>query len=249
MQAVHTVFAVLEHVANTQPVGVSDVARSLDLPKSTAQRMLKTLEAVGWIRLRAPDDPRWILTPRVLAIGARVGDANALQTVAAEPMRVLGKLTGETVHLTLRDGGEMIVIAKVPSIHAVQPLSHIGSRSPLHVTASGKAVLAALSRAERAAALTAGLPALTPNTITDPAALDAELEIVQERGWAVNHEEYLIGVSSVGAAICAHGRPLGAITLSVPTMRLDEAKTQEYGQLSLTAVREVEQALDAAPRT
>lgn len=247
MQAVLTAFAVLEHVAAHQPIGVSDVARSMDLPKSTAQRMLKTLETAGWVRPRSAEDPRWILTPRVLSVGARVGDAEALRTVAAEPMRILGQRTGETVHLTVHDGAEMILIAKVPSIHAVQPLSHIGGRSPVHATAGGKAVLAALAPADRALALRGGLPVLTPNTIADRAALDAELAGIRERGWAINHEEYLLGVSSVGAAICAHGRPLGAITVSVPTMRLDDALTDDYGRLSLAAVRDVERALDAAP--
>lgn len=244
MKAVMTVFAVLEYVAEHQPIGVSELARAMDMPKSTAQRMLQTLRMVGWIRVRSIDDPRWILTPRVLSIGARVGDAEALQLVALEPMRIIAQKSGETVHLTVPDGAMMVVISKVPSVHAVQPLSRIGGRSPIHASASGKAVLATMPAHERASLLNGGLEALTDRTITDLARLEAELDQVRIHGWAANHEEYLAGVSSVGSAICVHGRPLGAISLSVPTTRMTPARTVQYGEMTTVAAREVARSLD-----
>lgn len=245
MQAVMTAFEVLEHVAQHQPVGVSELARGMSIPKSTAQRMLKTLQAAGWIRARSSDDPRWILTPRVLSLGARVGDAEALRVVAAEPMRVLGQATGETVHLVVPDGLEVVVLAKVPSIHAVQPLSFVGNRSPIHATSGGKAMLAMMSDRERAALLSDQLRQLTPNTLTTRRDLDEEFARIRERGWASNREEYQIGISSVGAAILAHDRPVGAITVSIPSMRLDEHRVGELGPLVAKSARTIAANLDA----
>lgn len=247
MQAVLTAFQVLEHVSRHQPVGVSELARGMNMPKSTAQRMLKTLQAAGWIRSRSSGDPRWILTPRVLSLGARVGDAEALRVVAAEPMRVLGQATGETVHLVVPDGLEVVLLAKVPSIHAVQPMSFVGNRSPIHATSSGKAILAMMSDRERTALLGEQQRQLTPNTLTTRRELEEEFERIRQRGWASNREEYQLGISSVGAAILAHDRPVGAITLSIPSMRLDEHRVGELGPLVASTARTIERNLDTAP--
>ena len=238
-------FAILEHVADHQPIGVSDVARSMGVPKSTAQRMLRTLEQAGWIRMRSPDDPRWILTPKVLSLGAKVGDAETLRAVAAEPMRVLGQATGETVHLVVPDGHEVVLLAKIPSVHALQPVSYVGARSPIHATSSGKAILAAMPQRERAALINSSLPQLTPNTITTSDRLTIELDRIAARGWAFNREEYQLGISSAGAAIVLHGRPIGAVTLSVPTTRLDEARAEEYSKLLISTVQQIERGLVA----
>ena len=231
VHAVITAFGVLEFVGERQPIGVSELARSLGLPKSTAQRTLKTLEAAGWIRLRSTEDARWILTPKVLSLGARVGDAEALRAVAAEPMRVLGQATGETVHLVVPDGAEVVLLAKVPSVHALQPVSFVGARSPIHATSSGKAMLAAMPDGERRSLLAGPLAALTSRTIVDPATLDRQLARVRRLGYAVNREEYRSGISSVGAAVVAHDRPVGAVTVSMPSTRLENRLVKHYGAL------------------
>lgn len=245
MRAVATAFRVLESVAEEQPVGVSDLARIVDLPKSTVQRMLKTLEASGWIRPCSEDDPRWILTARVLTLGAHVGHSDALKAVAAEPMRSLGHATGETVHLVIPDGREVVLIAGVPSIHALQPVTALGAREPIHGTASGKAILAAMTDRERREILADGLPAVTPRTITDAAAFDDEMDRIRRLGWSKNEEEYRAGVSSVGVAIVIEGRPLAAVTLSMPSTRLDDGKAGRYAALLQAAARRIEAGLHA----
>jgi len=246
IQVVLTALAVLEHVAEHQPVGVSDLARAMGLPKSSAQRTLKTLQLAGWICPRSVDDTRWTLTPKVMSLGAKVGYVEALRAAAAEPMRALGAATGETVHLLVPDGMELQLVARVESIHPLQPVSHIGARGPMHATSGGKAILAAMLVAERTALLNATMKRMTANTIASLPKLEAELERVRSAGWAFNREEYRVGISSMGAAVVVGDRPIGAVTLSVPSTRLDRRRAKEYAPLLLAAVEEIERTLAAS---
>src|SRR5262245_60272422 len=102
--AVLSTFRVLEEVAQLQPVGVSELARSTGMPKSTVQRCLLTLQYVGWLRMVDPTRAKWGVTTKPLGIGLRAAGEEGLREAAQPFLDELRTVTSETVHLAVRDG-------------------------------------------------------------------------------------------------------------------------------------------------
>lgn len=143
MQGIERGLRVLEAVAENQPVGVGELSRTLQLPKSTVQRTLQALASAGWIRSDGSEYTRWKLTSRALAVGRRGWDKGDLRTVALEPMRELRDLTNETITLQIRDGVERVVqIERMDSHQAVRTFIKVGSTWQLPHTSGGMAIMA-----------------------------------------------------------------------------------------------------------
>lgn len=230
MRSVKTTFQVLEAVASRQPVGLSELARSLELPKTTVQRSLSTLSELGWIVSSDTDRARWELSDRIHALGEQVGVDARLRQAALPALRTLHAETLETIHLTVTDGTAMRLIERVDSVHPLRLVQPIGSRSPLHASSNGKAVLANLPHQEIEAHLEAELPPLARNTITDRARLRAELKTIRQRGFAVADQELIDGITSIAACIRSRGgRPVAAMSISGPSTRVVAALHEDYG--------------------
>lgn len=233
MKSVRTAFAVLEAVSDHQPAGVSELARQLELPKSTVQRALRTLADIHWVRATGDERAtRWVLTTRALTIGAAVARDAGFRAIAMPIMQQLGTETGETIHLTVPEDGDVVLIDKVSSTHPVQTVSWVGGRAPIHATASGLAMLSRMPAHEVDRLLAPPLERWTELTQTDPAALRTEVERVRDRGWATNPGWWRVDVAAIGAAVVDRaGRVVGAISISTPAHRLGVDLHAPYGRL------------------
>ena len=245
MSSVLTALRVLELVSQRQPVGVSDVARSLELPKSSAQRALAALAEAGWIRKADGDGlARWMLTPHALIVGSRAGGEAGLTALARPALVRLHAQTQETIHLVVRDGDHMVLVESLESPHVLRSSYPLGMRAPITACSSGKAFLAALPADEVAEILSHGLPAVTGSSITDRAQMLAELDRTSARGFAVNHGELTPDISSVAAVVLDVRRaPVAALSSSVPSQRMTPAKQDGYGPMIIEAARQVSAAL------
>jgi len=246
MQGVKRVLRVLEAVSAADgPVGVGELARSVDLPKSTLQRHLWALAEAGWIRSVGTEQTKWTLTSRALLIGQRGSREGALREVALEPMRALRDLVDETVTLQVPvPGFNMVQIERVDTAQAVRTYSTLGSTWPCFATAGGLAYLATLSEQDLDEALRNPLPRLTPDTITDPVAIRVLLATARERGFAVNIGQNRVGVCAVGCVLRdVSGEPIAALGISLPDSRFDEAAVPDLGARLLDAARIIEQRL------
>lgn len=241
MKSVRTAFAVLETVSEQQPVGVSELARALDLPKSTVQRSLQTLADIDWVRPIGGDrSTRWALTTKALTVGSAVARDAGLRAHAMPAMQQLGAATGETIHLTVPDGGYVVLIEKVSSTHPVQTVSWVGGRAPIHATASGLAMLSRMPAAEVDQLLQPPLERWTDLTETDPAWIRDELETVRSRGWASNPGWWRVDVAAIGAAVVDRaGRVVGALSISAPAHRLTADLREVYGEQVRSAAARV----------
>src|SRR5687767_953048 len=101
--SVVSAFRVLEAVAEKQPIGLSELARHVELPKSTTQRCLLTLEEIGWVQQSSSSPTRWGLTYRILSLSRQAGEQHGLRTLALPVMNDLQLATTETVHLAAPD--------------------------------------------------------------------------------------------------------------------------------------------------
>ncbi|SDX94200.1 transcriptional regulator, IclR family [Micromonospora pattaloongensis] len=196
-----------------------DLARALDIPKSSLHGILRTMMQRGWVEADATGT-RFGLGVRALQVGAAYLETDDAVGLMSTVLDELSRQFGETVHLGRLDGPHVVYMAKRESVHPLRLYSAIGRRLPAHATALGKVLLAARGDADVDRRLSWPLTALTRHTITDPAALRAELAGVRERGYAVDHEENTDGIVCFAIAVPLHDPAVDAISLSVPAARL-----------------------------
>jgi IclR family acetate operon transcriptional repressor len=251
VQSVVNALRVLEAVAAAQPVGVSELARTVGLPKTSVQRAARTLHHAGWIHPLGTEPTRWALTTHMLGLSLHAYGEYELRDLAHPLMQHIRDQTGETVHLIVmdRDHDEGVVVHRVDSDQSIRAFVKVGSRSPLHATASGKAMLSRMPSAEVDRIVAAGLAAYTRHTITEPAELRAELDRFRELGYAVNEGGWRHEVASVSSPILrADDSPLGAVTISIPFSRFDAQRVPDFGALVAAAARGLGAAVPADPR-
>lgn len=245
MKNVLNTLRVIEEVAARQPVGVSELARVLEMPKTSVQRALQTLRTAGWL---APTDDetttRWALTSRALHVGQQAMRELSLRDAAIPVMRELRRRTEETIHLMVPEGRNVVLIERLDTPKLIRITLPLGSSAPIHASSNGKAVLAS-SRPDVVEDLIAeGLPRYTDSTIVDPGSLREELEMIRKRGFATNTGEWRADIAAVAAAIMGdNGRPVGSLSISTPADRMPPEMRLPYGELVRDAAREISVAL------
>jgi len=244
--AVLNTFRVLEEVAQLQPVGVSELARTTGMPKSSVQRCLLTLQHAGWLRMVDSSRAKWGVTTKPLGIGLRAAGEEGLREAAQPFLEELRDATTETIHLVIRDGDSLIILSRCDSQQAVRTFVEIGTPAPLHATASGLAILAKLSTAEVERVIDRGLEKYTSNTLVSRSKLLNEVERTREFGFAVNDKSWWRpDVSAIGSAILnAAGRPIAAVAISIPSSRFDRDRIPFYGSCALDATTKISKALE-----
>lgn len=222
---------------------VAAIARAAQLPKSTVQRLLMTLEGRGMVS-RTDRAEEWCLGARMLYLGLQARRGNGLHDVALPYLHHLRDRFGETVNLNLRVGDERVCIASVEGAHSVRMTGVLGQRSPLHSGAAARAILAFLPEAEIEAYLArVHLEPIASHTITDPGMLRTVLAETRDRGYAFSVSERTSGVTSAGAPIWNElGEVVASINVSGPNDRLQSAPPEALS----AAVREAGQAISAA---
>lgn len=212
-----------------QAIGVGELSRLLDLPKSTVQRLLRTLAQEGWAQTSNAPTTRWELSARLVALSRR--GPTDLREIALPHLNALGELSGETIHFMVPDrDAQLVLIERVDSIHPIRSHKAIGTGTPFHASAGGKAVMAQLPDDEIAAMLARPLDRFTPNTSTDPQQLLHQILEARERGYAVNISENREHVCGVAAAVIGkNGKPIAAVVISMPDIRFEPARLPEWG--------------------
>ncbi|MGA4544896.1 IclR family transcriptional regulator [Uniformispora flossi] len=229
---------VLEQVSQDQPVGVSGVAKALDVPKSTAYRMLTTLASAGWIR--QDTSGAWSLTLKAGVVGSRVAPAAGLADLARPVMTELSAATEESVRLWLVEKDTFLLVADVEGPHPVRAVvPEIAADIPLHATAVGKAILATWPDADLDAYLAAPLRQVNERTVTDPAELRRQVVEARVLGYARVWKEAHDHVGGVAAAIVLPDGRTAALAVTFPTHRLSEELVARFGALLTAAAARI----------
>jgi DNA-binding IclR family transcriptional regulator len=225
--------------AEERVLSVGEMARRLGVHKSSASRLAATLGAAGYLE-PAGAPGRYRLGAKLLGLAALAAPGDTLAQVAVPVLERLVADCGETGHVAVLDGTEVVTVAVVDGWRSVRMHSTVGKRSPAHATAIGKALLAALPDAEiRGRYGRRALERRTPHTVTSVAALLEHLREVRARGWAADREELEEGLRCVAAAVTDHsGAAVGAVGLSGPSARLTGTAARRLGgELRATAAR------------
>ncbi|WP_433264107.1 IclR family transcriptional regulator [Actinosynnema sp. CS-041913] len=217
VQSLRRAFDLLERLADAGgEASLSELAAVSGLPLPTIHRLIRTLVTLGYVRQNS--NRRYTLGSRLIRLGESA--SRQFGTWARPFLAELVDSVEETANLAVLDGDEVVYVAQVPSRHSMRMFTEVGRRLLPHGTGVGKAMLSRLPRAEARALLErTGLPAYTPNTITDAGELLASLDRIAEQGYALDESEQELGVRCV--AVPLDGGPTrAAVSVSGPEGRL-----------------------------
>jgi DNA-binding IclR family transcriptional regulator len=249
VQSVDRALTILEMLAREGEAGVTEIAADLGVHKSTAFRLLSTLEAHRLVE-QDGDRGRYRLGVGNLRLAGATTARLDLVTEARPVCRQLAADTGETVNITVRSETSALYLDQVVAGNsAVQSHNWVGQHIPLHATSNGKVLISELTDPELKQALRA-LPRVTDKTVTSRSKLKAELAHVRETGYALAVDELEVGLTAAAAPIrSAHGDIVASMSISGPTYRLTEEKLERVVPMLVAAATEVSHRLGWGQRT
>lgn len=213
---------------NQAPDGLSitEIAETLGVDKGSASRLVATLRSYGYAE-KDEISRRFYLGPQVVSLSRSVLQRLPLREAAKPFLRQLMERTGECAHLAVLAQGQALYIDQVESPATLRVNAQVGELKPLHCTALGK-VLLAFSAGDILEALPQPLEAFTERTITDPRQLRQHLEQISQMGYAVDDEEFDLGVRCLAAPVFDfRGKLAGSLGISGPTTRMTSTRLLE----------------------
>jgi len=239
---------VLEALAMSQgPRTLTDLASQCGMSKSNAHRLLRTLEACGYVN-RAADGRRYEASLRLWQLGIRISARFDLRAIASPYLRELATATQETAHLSVFDGIEAVFIDKADGVHAVRTYVNVGDRAPAYCSTSGKSMLA-YQPEETVRRVGANLKRFTENTVPSLTRLRADLELIRQQGYSVTSGEWRPGVLGIATAIKSPaGQVVGAIGVAGPEDRMRRGDVQRTIATVMDAGARIEKALGFGPK-
>jgi DNA-binding IclR family transcriptional regulator len=218
VQSIERAFAVLGALSDG-PIGVTEVAQRVDLPKSTAARLLASLSHEGAVE-QVPGGSRYRLGPRIAHLAAGLGSGRGLIELAHPSLAALAAASGEVAGLSVPDGFVVHYVDQVDTPNPVSIRDWTGTRVPMHAVSSGHVFLAHLSPGALERLLAQPLERFTPATLVDPTALRERIAAVRRDGYAWVRDEFALGITSVAAAIAgASGEIVAAVHVHGPSYR------------------------------
>lgn len=221
----------------------AEVARELHVHRSTALRLLGTLERHALVE-RDAKSAKYRLGQRLPQLASVVTGESDLRSVARPVCEGLAGALGETVTLDVLVAGEIVPIEQASGSTSVVSVNWLGRRTPVHCTASGKVILAFGPQAVRQRALARPLQRITAYTITDPVELESHLDAARSDGFARTYEELEVGLDAIAAPVYSDaGEVVAAVDVSGPAHRLRAAGRPELVRLTLDAAADLSRRL------
>jgi DNA-binding IclR family transcriptional regulator len=242
--------SVLEAVAfSSRPVAVSEVAEQVCIDRSTAYRMLKTLADAGYV-VQDGISKRYRLSYKVISLSRNLLADNEVTQLIRQRLEQITDETHETLHLSVLDGHEAVLVLAVKGTQLVTVDFQIGDRVPLHCTSIGKTLLAFQDVRYTEEVIAAGLPRMASNTITDPDEFRKDLQHIRSQGYAIDDREFSDSMRCIAVPVFeGGGRVRRGISISGPDSRFSFDRLEELKDPLLRASRELSEQLGGAPWT
>jgi len=195
-----------------------EIANQVDLPRSTVQRIVSALDDANLVIAASPTSGVR-LGPALISLASSARQFDVAEI--ARPLLVqLSKDLGETVDFAVFGNDKAVVVDQIAGTHPLVAVSAVGSSLPLHASATGKALLAALTKEDLMSfRKRCRFVPLTSNTITSWERLEQELAEVRRTGIAYDREEYQFGITAVAKTVFGPGGEMGAVSIPVPSER------------------------------
>lgn len=228
-------------------LGVSEIGRRLELPKTTVHRLLATLVAEGFIE--RTEGGRYHLGLKLYEIGQQAVQNHGLRQIGHGPLERLRNETGETAHLAILSGSDVLYVDRLESPQLMKLMTSVGRRRAAHATSTGKCLLAFGTPHDVDVVLATGLPRLAPRTIATKSALKQSLAETRKNGYAVSLNESAPEVVSVGAPIFdRNGACVAAVSVAGPALRMPPDSLDRTIRLVVRTAAEISAGLAKEPR-
>uniref|UniRef100_UPI003B52F562 HTH-type transcriptional regulator BhcR n=1 Tax=Roseovarius indicus TaxID=540747 RepID=UPI003B52F562 len=239
---------VFEHLSRSQGKMLTELADDLNQSPATVYRVLVTLETRGLVEFD-PEEQVWHIGPQAFVIGAGFLRRTSLVERARPILRRLMEVTGETANLGRELDGQVLFLSQVETNATIRAFFPPGTLAEMHSSGIGKVLLAQMSEARLARVLADHpMQAFTANTITDPATLSRELATIRAQGFAIDAEERNEGMRCIAAPVFDHSQSaVAGLSVSGPTSRVSEEKTDEFSHAVIRAARDLSAALGGLP--
>lgn len=249
IKAVIKTLKILECLSYERSLGITELTgrvsahlERIPMDKSTMYRFLVSLMDLGFV-YQDPQTEKYGLTLKLFEIGMSVLERLELWREAEPVVKEIARVTGETVHLVTLDEDSLVYLGKVESMRTlrVSMMSRVGRSAPAYCTGVGKILLAHLPRERLDHILQKEKPVqYTDRTIVRRADLDRELSSIREKGYAIDNEEHEVGVRCVAAPVRNNVSAVcGAVSVSVPTVRLPDKEIPRYRDIIVQAAEEI----------
>jgi DNA-binding IclR family transcriptional regulator len=225
-------FQVLECVAQSQaPVSASQVGTLTGLERVTAYRMLRTLEAAGYVS-HDEHGKAFRMSPRVLSLARGLMAQDNKREKIDETLKRIAKRTGETCHYSELDGTKTTLTQRAKGSQLVAVDFQIGTRCELHATSVGKAILAYLPATLFDEYVASPMKTYTASTISDPVKLREVMDEIRQSGVSYDFEELSEGMNCVAVPLKSEdGQVQGGISISGPDSRLTRDRLKEVAEI------------------
>lgn len=234
----------LEALAEGEHFGLSELSRRTNVNKTSAFRILTTLEKRGYV-LRQGRHRTYAPGPKLIAVSARFLSGVELVTLARPVLEGVYADFRETVNLGVLNDRRVLYVDILESRQGLRMAARVGSEDPVHSTALGKAILSCFPRdAIKRLMDSYNWERRTRRTITIVEVFERELERIRQRGYAIDDEENEVGARCVGVPIRdREGRPIAALSVSGPASRLSQPILRRIGKRLKTAAQEIERRM------
>lgn len=243
VESVARAIKIMEALAQS-PAGLSEMARRVDLPKSTVARLLATLEEMDAVE-RGEDGRLYRLGPIVQRLSSAAGGPAQLTAFARPYLDELTARTGEAAGVAIPDGFKVHYVDQTEAEHPVQVRDWSGELIPMHVVPSGLVIMAHWPVEQTTRYLSRKLERMTSSTITDPDRIWKRLAEIRERGHVWVYEEFVEGINSVAAPVLErNGLITAAIHLHGPAYRFPgDVDEKKIGEAVAKSARKLSAAL------
>lgn len=240
IQALDRGLDVLEALAAHEGITLTGLSTHLDQSPATMHRVLATLEHRRYVE-NNPDRQEWFIGPEAFRLGSAFLRRTNIVERSRAVMRDLMALTGETANLGIERDGDVLFVSQVETHQTIRAFFPPGTRSPLHASGIGKALLAAFDQTRLAMFLRdATFTRFTDKTIADADALQADIALIRHRGFAFDDEERTLGMRCVAASIVNnYGEAVAGVSVSGPTNRMTDAAVDRIGGMVATAAERI----------
>ncbi|AGC67819.1 pectin degradation repressor protein KdgR [Thermoclostridium stercorarium subsp. stercorarium DSM 8532] len=251
VQTLDRTFDIIELLAVTpNGMGVTEIGQKLGLHKSTVYRLINALVRRGYLE-KDQNTGLYKIGPKFIEISGLYVRQIELKTEAAPFMRHLTELTGQVTHLAILDETEVVYIEKIEVMQSLRMYSQIGKRVPVHCSALGKVLLSGQNSDYQEQVLgKIKYIRYTENTVKDADEFKRELEMVRQKGWAIDNEEHEIGIRCIAAPVRDFtGKIIAALSITGSKNIISPDKDEYYGKLVVEAADNISRRLGFTGKT
>ena len=240
LQSLDRALNVLTAIARSGRMSLTDLSLAVGIPTATTHRILTTLQKHDFVAFDE-EHQDWSIGVEAFRTGTSFLQQSNLLEVSRPIMQALMQQTGETANLAVRQEAEVVFVGQVETQNPVRALFPSGTRTAMHASGTGKAILSHLPEDTVRKLLTkSGLEQFTSNTLVTPSDLFADLSEIRSRGWSYDKEERYAGMSCIGSAIFdASGLPVAGVSISGPSIRFEPTRLSEFGAAVSAAASEI----------